>query len=109
MTSKTFQPLLFDNFLYKLPHTTYEDHYGVKERKRFLNLTRNYNSLTQREKMALLQKRARPFTTTGAYKNEASKQAHSQFILNDKFFNSQKAHVSAFKNSNSKRSRFSFP
>ena len=44
--------------------------------------------------MALLQKRARPFTTTGAFKNEAPKNSHSEFITNDKFFNSQKAHVS---------------
>lgn len=93
MTSKTFQPLLFDNFLFKLPNTTYVDHYGVRDRKRFLNLNRNYKSLTQQEKMALLQKRARPFTTTGAFKNEAPKHPHSEFITNDKFFNSQKVHV----------------
>ncbi len=45
-----------------------------------------YSHLTQREKMSFLQKRARPFTTTGAFKNEAIKQPHGQFI-NANFFN----------------------
>ena len=87
MTSKTFQPLLYDNFLYKLPNTTYEEHYSARGKKNFSNLSK-YSSLSQREKMAFLQKRARPFTTTGAFKNEVDKQPHLKFI-NTNYFNNK--------------------
>ena len=94
MTSKTFQPLLYDNFLYKLPNTTYEEHFSGRGGKKFSSNMHKYSHLTQREKMAFLQKRARPFTTTGAFKNEAIKQPHGQFI-NANFFNKSRG-VSKF-------------
>jgi hypothetical protein len=61
MPSKTFQPLLFDSFKYKYPNTTYEDHYKYYKHK-FLNKALLNKSLSQKEKMALLTKRSRPFT-----------------------------------------------
>ena len=55
--------------------------------------------MSQKDKMALLQKRARPFTVTGAYKNEAQsaqslpqqkQPTNTEFFLNERYF-SQKA------------------
>lgn len=73
MPSKTFQPLLFDSFKFKLPKTTYVDHYGKKSfsskknKRVYSGLGPRTNSsawLSQKEKMALLTKRSRPFTST---------------------------------------------
>lgn len=62
MPSKTFQPLLFDSFKYKYPNTTYEDHYKFYKHKFLNKALLNNKSLSQKEKMALLTKRSRPFT-----------------------------------------------
>jgi hypothetical protein len=65
MPSKTFQPLLFDSFKFRLPNSTYVDHYGKKYKKRaFSSLAR---TLSQREKMDILTKRARPFTSSNMH------------------------------------------
>ena len=63
MPSKTFQPLLYDLLEYKWPNTTYVDHYTLKRRKQFNNVNKLYNNKSQREKMAMLTKRSRPFTS----------------------------------------------
>lgn len=74
MPSKTFQPLLFDLLAYKLPKTTYADHYGknyFSNRKKrsnpmdtMISRAKSSNSLNQKQKMNYLTKRARPFTST---------------------------------------------
>lgn len=80
MPSKTFQPLLFDLLAYKLPKTTYADHYGKKyysygsgSKKRATGgvagastraVSSNSLRMSQKQKINLLTKRARPFTST---------------------------------------------
>ena len=70
MPSKTFQPLLFDLLTYKLPNTTYFDHYCKKKRRIYANgasaaaRTASTANLSQKQKMALMMKRSRPFTST---------------------------------------------
>jgi hypothetical protein len=68
MPSKTFQPLLFDSFKYTYPNTTYEDHYKFYKHK-FLSKALLNKSLSQKEKMALLTKRSRPFTAFNSSKD----------------------------------------
>lgn len=82
MPSKTFQPLLFDSFKYKLPNSTYVDHYTFKKRNN--NSTTNTKKLTQREKMTLLMKRSRPFTTSSVYKQNISPVKEGRVILEKK-------------------------
>lgn len=104
MPSKTFQPLLFDNFLYKLPNTTYVDHYSQRGRNQFFNLRKSYNNLSQKEKMALLQKRARPFTcTSGATPLDNTYQQHEPtYFINGRSYTNKNVRVChIFKNMHS--------
>ncbi|CAF0870202.1 unnamed protein product [Brachionus calyciflorus] len=67
MPSKTFQPLLFDSFKYKLPDTTYIDHYGKKHKRKEFNTTvyRTFSGIiNQRERMTVMTQRSRPFKTS---------------------------------------------
>jgi hypothetical protein len=81
MPSKTFQPLLFDSFKYKLPNSTYADHYTFKKRN---NSVANTKKSTQREKMTLLMKRSRPFTTNSVYKQNISPVKEEKVIFEKK-------------------------
>ncbi len=82
MPSKTFQPLLFDSFKYKLPNSTYADHYTFK--KRTNSATINSKKLTQREKMNLLMKRSRPFTTSSVYKQTKNPSREEKVVYEKK-------------------------
>jgi hypothetical protein len=86
MPSKTFQPLLFDSFQYKYPNTTYEDHYNKNYRKSFLAKAFTYKTLNQREKMALLTKRSRPFTANTCINDKTLSKSHT-FSFIKKFDN----------------------
>lgn len=71
MPSKTFQPLLFDSFKYRLPESTYVDHYGKKNKKKeFKTICRAFSGIvSQRDRMSLLNQRARPFSSSGFVKS----------------------------------------
>jgi hypothetical protein len=63
MPSKTFQPLLFELLAYNWPNSTYVDHYGWRNKKQFSNVNKMYANKSQREKMAMLTKRSRPYAS----------------------------------------------
>lgn len=71
MPSKIFQPLLFDSFKFRLPETTYVDHYGKKsKRKEFKTVCRAFSGIvSQRDRMSVLNQRSRPFSSTGFVKS----------------------------------------
>jgi len=91
MPSKTFQPLLFDSFKYKLPNSTYADHYTFKKRNSSATITKK---LTQREKMALLMNRSRPFTTSSVYKQNITPVREEKVVLEKK----QSVRINSFLN-----------
>ena len=70
MTSKTFQPLLFDSFKFTLPKSTYADHFNRKHiplshsKSTRISSNNNNNHNSKAKMTQLLTKRSRPFTTS---------------------------------------------
>lgn len=55
-----FQPLLFDSFKYKSPHSTYQDHYKSLRKKQNSALNKQYDSCSQKAKSTALHRGKKP-------------------------------------------------
>lgn len=89
--SQTFQPLLFDLLAYKWPNTTYTDDFTWKKRKKFSNVERMYNCKSQKERMAMLTQRSRPFQSMSGL----DEQGYARRLVSayNKSGNTKKSHV----------------
>lgn len=100
MPSKTFQPLLFDSFKFRLPETTYVDHYGKKaKRKEFKTVCRAFSGIiSQRDRMTVLNQRSRPFSSSSFAKSleKANSKNFYSIKTNVKFENNLKKKLIIF-------------